>query len=317
MVFPSTSGVSVRVLRPMFVPGCGGPHEFVNSVRLSHFVSAVIPLSPRSVSHLLSPWSIVPVSSSCSRFFSSFPSTSPLDLLPCLFILPFLFLPSSSSSLFLPPSLFSRSPLCLEGPMGALWFVCWKAYQHHRRHRWNLSLFSLFTLFPAQLLFSSPSLLSLFSSSLFNVEVLSNCWLLLWLGGNGIFRRMPHAVALTHSSAPPSPSLSLTHTHTHNTRTLKHVNLGGYSQWIYNTLKQKVMGGSTNWFFYFCVHSYKDVTSWTKMWNRFSHPYTFYHQWWFRPKSRAYAVSVNNVSVLTFSGYMCSQVINQTFFTWC
>lgn len=38
-----------------------------------------------------------------------------------------------------------------------------------------------------------------FSSSLFNVEVLSNCWLLLWFGGNGIFRRMPHAMASIHS----------------------------------------------------------------------------------------------------------------------
>jgi len=73
----------------------------------------------------------------------------------------------------------------------------------------------------SRLFFSSSFSSLLFSSSLFNVEVLSNCWLLLWLGGNGIFRRMPHAVALTHSWVPPS-----------HTQTLKHTNIGGYRQWF-------------------------------------------------------------------------------------
>lgn len=156
--------------------------------------------------------------------FPTFPSfTFACDL--------FLFLPSSSSLypfLIFFPSLLApllRPPLrsrpCLEGPMGALWFVCWKAYQHHRRHHWNLSLLSLFFLFTLSLapslffpssLFLSRSLSFFFPSSLFNVEVLSNCWLPLWLGGNGIFRRMPHAVASIHSRVPPS-----NHSHTPNT----------------------------------------------------------------------------------------------------
>lgn len=60
---------------------------------------------------------------------------------------------------------------CLKGPLGALWFVCWKAYQHHRRHHWNLALFSL----PRSLTFPLSPFYIFFSSSLFNVEVLSNC----------------------------------------------------------------------------------------------------------------------------------------------
>lgn len=211
MVFPSTPGVSVRVLRPMFVPGCGGPHEFVNSVSFSHFLSAVIPLSPLVlflIYHFL--LSLCPY----FHFFLSPSSASPLS--------PFS-IPFSLFSILLLPSPSPCSPPCLEGPMGALWFVCWKAYQHRRRHHWNLSFLSLRPL-PCSLLFSplpSPLSLSLFSSPLFNVEVLSNCWLLLWLGGNGIFRRMPHAVALTHSWVPPN--------HTHKPRD---TNKGAYQQQI-------------------------------------------------------------------------------------
>lgn len=137
---------------------------------------------------------------------------------------------SPSSSSRLPPlSILFLSirppPPCLEGPMGALWFVCWKAYRHRRRHHWNLSLFSSPSASLARSLApssfsSSLSPLSLFSLPLFNVEVLSNCWLLLWLGGNGIFRRMPHAVALTHSRVAPN--------HTHE---LEDTNKGAYQPW--------------------------------------------------------------------------------------
>lgn len=113
MVFPSTPGVSVRVLRPMFVPGCGGPHEFVNSVSFSHFLPAVIPLPPRSVSHLLSPCSISPVASSFATFISftssSFSSLSsmisPLPFPPLFLLFPSL--SHFSSLLLLPPTLSS------------------------------------------------------------------------------------------------------------------------------------------------------------------------------------------------------------------
>lgn len=135
MVFPSTPGVSVRVLRPMFVTGCGGTHEFASSVTFSRSPPTVIPLPSRSVSHLLSPRSIARVDSSLSGLLPLFPSfllVSPYSssLLPILaFLLPCL-------SPISPPSF----PPWEEGPMGALWFVCWTAYQHHRRHHWNLSL---------------------------------------------------------------------------------------------------------------------------------------------------------------------------------
>lgn len=79
------------------------------------------------------------------------------------------------------------------------------------------------SLAPFSSLFLSLYLFCFFSSSLFNVEVLSNCWLLLWFGGNGIFRRMPHAMASIHSRVSP-PSCTLTthtlHTHTLYTHTL-------------------------------------------------------------------------------------------------
>lgn len=172
MVFPSTPGVSVRVLRTIFVPGCGGPHEFVNSVSFSHFLSAVIPFS---VSHLLSRSLIRSLASSFPGTLPTFPDFLFVPL-SSLFTLPFLFLLMSSSFdpflLVLPlPARSSlpppRSPTCLEGPMGALWFVCWKAYQHHRRHHWNLSLVLSLLPLPRSLLFSLFPLLSPFFPPLF------------------------------------------------------------------------------------------------------------------------------------------------------
>lgn len=172
MVFPSTPGVSVRVLRPMFVPGCGGPHEFVNSMSFSHFLSAVIPF-PLSFCfsfsialhnhHCHLPSCCLCFLTSPSSTFLSFHSPLPLPPFFLLFSSLSPFSPSSSS-LHLPPC----SPPCLEGPMGALWFVCWKAYQHRRRHHWNLSLFSLFALCLAHsFFFLFPSPLSLFFPPLF------------------------------------------------------------------------------------------------------------------------------------------------------
>lgn len=93
MVFPSTPGVSVRVLRTIFVPGCGGPHEFVNSVSFSHFLSAVIPFS---VSHLLSRSLIRSLASSFPGTLPTFPDFLFVPLFS-LFTLPFLFLLMSSS----------------------------------------------------------------------------------------------------------------------------------------------------------------------------------------------------------------------------
>lgn len=93
MVFPSTPGVSVRVLRTIFVPGCGGPHEFVNSVSFSHFLSAVIPFS---VSHLLSRSLIRSLASSFPGTLPTFPDFLFVPL-SSLFTLPFLFLLMSSS----------------------------------------------------------------------------------------------------------------------------------------------------------------------------------------------------------------------------
>lgn len=203
MVFPSTPGVSVRVLRTIFVPGCGGPHEFVNSVSFSHFLSAVIPFS---VSHLLSRSLIRSLASSFPGTLPTFPDFLFVPLFS-LFTLPFLFLLMSSSFdpflLVLPlPARSSLPPLALLLASKVPWEPCGSSAGRHTNTTaattgTSLS-FSLFSLFLARFFFSPlPSPLSLFSSSLFNVEVLSNCWLLLWLGGNGIFRRMPHAVALT------------------------------------------------------------------------------------------------------------------------
>lgn len=98
---PSTSGVSVRVLRLMFVPGCGGPHEFVNSVSFSHFLSALIPVPPPppcSVYHLFSSL----LNHVCRRlrcWLSTIVSLQPLYPLPLFFF--FNVAPSSSS--LLPP----------------------------------------------------------------------------------------------------------------------------------------------------------------------------------------------------------------------
>lgn len=133
--FSFHSGVSVRVLRPMFVPGCGGLHEYVNPVSFSHFLPAVAPppTPPLCFSSIISPLN-QPHRLVCFLCF----------LLICFLlffcILPLLFLPFSSSFpppfppffFFIPPSLPSfavppGSPPCLDGPMGALWFVCWKA----------------------------------------------------------------------------------------------------------------------------------------------------------------------------------------------
>lgn len=192
MVFPSTPGVSVRVLRPMFVPGCGGPHEFVNSVSFSHFLCAVTP---------------TPL---CFSF-----TTSLLDHPPFLLSLfpyfPFSLSPSLSS--LLPPlsiffSLLSTPPALLPASK-VPWEPCGLSAGRHTNTTaatTGTSLFLPLRPLPRSLLFfflfPLHSLSLFFSSSLFNVEVLSNCWLLLWLGGNGIFRRMPHAVALTHSWVP-------------------------------------------------------------------------------------------------------------------
>ena len=225
--FPSTPGVSVRVLRPMFVPGCGGAPWICQLCVFLSFSLCCHPPPHTSVYHLSSPCSI----NFCrllSRWLATIVSSQVLFILfPLSFHsplpLPPFFLPSL---LFLPPP----PPPCAFPPLSSL----------PRRSHGSLvvrllegiptpppppleplSLLSLRPL-PRSLrcfFFSLPSpllSLSLFSSSLFNVEVLSNCWLLLWLGGNGIFRRMPHAVALTHSWV--SPDLTHTHTHTHTHR---------------------------------------------------------------------------------------------------
>lgn len=184
----------------LFVPGRGGPFEMIDFMSLACLPSTAI--SP-------------PFTSTFTLFL---PSRSFLSLLHLL-------LTSSSFSPFLHvfffciySSFLSPCP-CLKGPLGALWFVCWKAYRHHRRHHWNLALFLPRSLpFPLSL---SPFF---FSSSLFNVEVLSNCWLLLWFGGNGIFRRMPHTMASIHSRPPPP-------TPPHHTHTLQRTNIGGSWSW--------------------------------------------------------------------------------------
>lgn len=82
MVSPSTPGVSVRVLRLMFVPGCGGgPHEFVSS-----FLSAVSPLILFLIYYLppqlpvTSP--LAGLRSSCPYFLSPLPSPLLRSLLP-------------------------------------------------------------------------------------------------------------------------------------------------------------------------------------------------------------------------------------------
>lgn len=167
MVFPSTTGVSVRVLRLVFVPGCGGPHEFVNSVSFSHFSLLSFLQTPLAL--FLIYYLFAQSAPSPPLLFTCclcFPTSSSYSSSP-LFLFSSLSLPLSFSS-FSPPSFQSLclpSAPCLEGPMGALWFVCWKAYQHHRRHHWNLSLFSLLALAPF-FFFPLPSPLS-FSSLFF------------------------------------------------------------------------------------------------------------------------------------------------------
>lgn len=192
MVFPSTPGVSVRVLRPMFVPGCGGPHEFVNSVSFSHFLCAVTP-TPLCFSFTTS---LLDHPLSCYLCFLTSPSHSPLPFSPFFLLFPS-FSPCS------PPPQLSSLP---RRSHGSLVVRLLEGIPTPPPPPLEPLSFSLFALCLARYFFFSSSLSTLslfFSSSLFNVEVLSNCWLLLWLGGNGIFRRMPHAVALTHSWVPP------------------------------------------------------------------------------------------------------------------
>lgn len=176
------------------MPGCGGPQQFVNSVSFSHFPAVVTHVPLCSVSHLLALCTVSTVLPS-SYLLPVFVSLLPIHSLPpLLHVLPPLLIPFSA-----PPPLFLSLPrrsherlvVCLlEGiptppppPLEPLSFL------------------SLFALSLARCLFPLPFPLSpsFFPSSLFNVEVLSNCWLPLWLGGNGIFRRMPHAVASIHS----------------------------------------------------------------------------------------------------------------------
>lgn len=183
----------------MFMPGCGGPQQFVNSVFLSfsrrcHSCASLFCFSFISAlrcQHCLP--LLLLASGLCflapHSFFSSSPSCSSSSLLPLLLI-PFSAPPPSPLFLSLPRRSHERLVVCLlEGiptppppPLEPLSFL------------------SLFALSHAHCLFPLPFPLSpFFPSSLFNVEVLSNCWLPLWLGGNGIFRRMPHAVASIHS----------------------------------------------------------------------------------------------------------------------
>lgn len=149
-----------------------------------------------SLSFSRSPSRVIPLRS----FWFSFIITllHPLSLSsPCL-----LFLASFLSSFSLPPpsshpflSFLLFSSLCLEGPMGALWFVCWKAYRHHRRHHWNLSLFLAHVFFfslalPSPLSLFPPPLLSFlmwkfwaiagFFCGLVGTAFLEEC-LMLWL----------------------------------------------------------------------------------------------------------------------------------------
>lgn len=136
-----------------------------------------------------------PTSVSLSPFFPHF-----LSFLVTLFILPSL---ASSFSSF-SPSFFS---LLLVFASKVPWEPCGSSAGRHTNTTaattgTSLSFLSLHPLPRSCLFFPSSLCAPFFSSSLFNVEVLSNCWLLLWLGGNGIFRRMPHAVALTHSWVP-------------------------------------------------------------------------------------------------------------------
>lgn len=104
MVFPSTTGLSVGVLRPMlFMPGCGGPHEFVNSVSFSFIGS--LRCHRRSL-----------LSCSLPTFVSSLPFHSLPSLLYILFFLflPFFLFFLSLSPFFPPPSLSSlRHPPAL------------------------------------------------------------------------------------------------------------------------------------------------------------------------------------------------------------
>lgn len=130
MVFPFTTGVSVHVLRTMFVPGWGGPFELINFMSFLCFPSADTHFA------VIPPRFIFSLPTRCNPFFVFFP------FLICSSLLPSPFLPFSWC-FFCIYSFFLFPCPCLKGPLGALWFVCWKAYQHHRRHHWNLALFSL------------------------------------------------------------------------------------------------------------------------------------------------------------------------------
>lgn len=141
-----------------------------------------------------------------TRSLFSFPSWSAPHFFLLIFS-PFLdvfsaYIPSSSSLV-----LASKVP----------WEPCGLSAGRHTNTTAATTGTSLFS--PSLSRFSSlsPFFKFFFSSSLFNVEVLSNCWLLLWFGGNGIFRRMPHAMASIHSRVPP-PSEIHTHAPTHQHR---------------------------------------------------------------------------------------------------
>jgi len=195
------------------------PHEYVNSTSFSHFLPAVIPFPPRL----------------CFSFIISLlnqPPSPPLRFLHFLFILFLLFFVFSLSSssalppLSIPSSFFLSllppppSPRALLLASKVPWEPCGSSAGRHTNTTAATTGTSLFSLYPLRSLS-----LSLFSSSLFNVEVLSNCWLLLWLGGNGIFRKNASCCGFNPFLRPPqslSLSLSLTHTHIHT-----HTHTGG------------------------------------------------------------------------------------------
>lgn len=196
MVFPFTAGPSVGVLGTVCVPGWGGPFTFITFC-LSLVVPSLTFISRHSLPDLFSSCPLVhSFLSLLALLLTSSSSFSPfLSVFLHIFLLP---LPLS-----LPQRSHGSPVVCLlEGiptPPPP-----------------PLEPRSFFT--PARSLFLSLSLslylFLFFSSSLFNVEVLSNCWLLLWFGGNGIFQRMPHAMASIHSRvSPPSCTHALTHQH--------------------------------------------------------------------------------------------------------
>lgn len=90
MVFPFTTGVSVHVLRTMFVPGWGGPFELINFMSFLCFLSADTHL-PVILAQIFF--------SQPTRSLFSFPSYSPPHLLIFTLFLDVFsaYIPSSSS----------------------------------------------------------------------------------------------------------------------------------------------------------------------------------------------------------------------------